>query len=258
MQDGDGIDTVSKVCVPWKPPFSKQEVKPLMNPVEFRSVLRQTFSDQKISRAERQALVAVIEEMQPAETQLDLYRHEAFDLARAELLAEAPANVVIDWLEDVVRLLKAGQDENQPITSEAYFSPGNACRQRIRSLFRQARSTVDICVFTITDDEIVEVIAESHNRGVQIRVISDNDKSNDLGSDIDRLAEHGIAVRIDRSPYHMHHKFAIFDRSILLSGSYNWTRSAADNNEENITVQNDKHLIKVFGQVFEDLWEQYR
>ena len=41
------------------------------------------------------------------------------------------------------------------------------------------------------------------------------------------LAELGVAVRIDRSEHHMHHKFALFDDAILATGSYNWTRSAA-------------------------------
>ncbi len=228
-----------------------------MTPQEFRSVLSQTFDDKVLSRAERRALSAVLKEIEPAETELDVYRHEAFDFAREMLGSTTDQKKVIDWLEDVVRLLKPAKENGKTVTTEAYFSPGNKCRTRIRSLLRQARSSVDICLFTITDNEISDVIAETHNRKVSVRIITDDEKSNDTGSDIHRLSQAGVDIRIDRSPFHMHHKFALFDESILLCGSYNWTRSAAEKNEENIVVLNDEHLVTKFSDVFNDLWEQY-
>lgn len=228
-----------------------------MSPKEFRSILKATIDDSSISRSERQALAKVLKEIQPAETELNLYRSVAFELAKESLQAKLNQSQTIEWLEDVIRLLKPAQEKGKTVDSEAYFSPGNRCRNRIRSLMRQARSSVSICVFTITDDEISEAIAEAHHRRIRVRIITDNDKANDTGSDVDRLEEIGVAVRHDNSPYHMHHKFAIFDDSILLSGSYNWTRSAATKNEENIIVQSDEHLVKKFADVFEDLWKRY-
>ena len=228
-----------------------------MSPKEFRSILKATIDDSSISRSERQAISKVLKEVQPAETELNLYRSVAFELARESLQTKLDQSQTIEWLEDVIRLLKPAVEKGKTVNSEAYFSPGNRCRNRIRSLMRQARSSISICVFTITDDEISEAIAEAHHRRIRVRIITDNDKSNDTGSDVDRLEEIGIAVRQDNSPYHMHHKFAIFDDSILLSGSYNWTRSAATKNEENIIVQSDEHLVKKFADVFEDLWKRY-
>ena len=54
---------------------------------------------------------------------------------------------------------------------------------------------MDVCVFTITDDRISEAIVRAHQRKVAIRVISDNDKAFDPGSDIDRLRRLGVDVR---------------------------------------------------------------
>ena len=67
-------------------------------------------------------------------------------------------------------------------------------------------------------------------------MVSDNEKAYDPGSDTLRFARAGVPVKIDDSPYHMHHKFALFDGDVLLTGSYNWTRGAADNNEENLIL----------------------
>ncbi|MDA7878468.1 phospholipase D-like domain-containing protein [bacterium] len=40
-----------------------------------------------------------------------------------------------------------------------------------------------------------------------------------------------------------------------MTGSYNWTRSAARNNEENFIVTQDSSLVQRFDTAFEDLWK---
>jgi phosphatidylserine/phosphatidylglycerophosphate/cardiolipin synthase-like enzyme len=111
-----------------------------------------------------------------------------------------------------------------------------------------------VCVFTITDDRITRALLEAHERGVRVRVVSDGDKAMDPGSDIHRLRQAGVAVRVDRAEAHMHHKFAVFDRMRLLTGSYNWTRSAAAENQENVLVSDDPRLVVPFCRAFDDLW----
>ena len=53
----------------------------------------------------------------------------------------------------------------------------------------------------------------------------------------------------------MHHKFAVADSNQVLTGSYNWTRSAARENEENIVVTNAPELVSAFTRQFEQLWK---
>ena len=55
----------------------------------------------------------------------------------------------------------------------------------------------------------------------------------------------------------MHHKFAIADGMFLVTGSYNWTRSAAKYNEENIVVLDNQGLVKAFQEEFEKLWRAF-
>jgi phosphatidylserine/phosphatidylglycerophosphate/cardiolipin synthase-like enzyme len=117
--------------------------------------------------------------------------------------------------------------------------------------------SIDICVFTITDNRIADAIRTAHRDGVRLRIMSDNEKSLDLGSDVAQLAAGGVPVRIDTSPYHMHHKFAIFDAKTLLTGSYNWTLGAARDNEENLIVTGDAHLLQEFQRVFDGLWNKF-
>ena len=121
----------------------------------------------------------------------------------------------------------------------AYFSPGPDCRIAIEQAMETALDELLICVFTISDDRLSDAIQRAHRNGLTVRVISDNDKMEDKGNDVKRLSLSGVDVRIDRSPEHMHHKFMVVDGHTVLTGSYNWTRSAETRNEENLVVLDD-------------------
>ena len=223
---------------------------------EFRLALVRTIEDRRLSRTERRALSSVLADLPATESLRQPYRGLAFDVAREALVGNAQDGDVIDWLEDVVKLLSpAGAPQEARI--EACFSPSDACPQRLRGLFQSARRTVDVCVFTITDDRISDAILAAHQRGVRVRIVTDNDKAWDAGSDVQRLTAAGIPVRIDVSEFHMHHKFALFDGAVLVTGSYNWTRSAAESNEENFVVLEHSGVVRQFQAVFDGLWEKF-
>ena len=229
---------------------------------EVKALFQSTLEDFQLSRSERSEVRALTDSINGNEQRRALYRSMAFDAAR-EALASADTgqrHQVLEWLENTVKTLHPA--ENLPNTGKAraasaFFSPDDNCVGKISDLFAQARASVDICVFTITDNRIVEAIEKAHRRRVQIRVISDDDKSMDLGSDIERLDRSGIQVRVDKSEHHMHHKFAIFDKRQLLNGSYNWTRSAALNNDENFLVTSDPELLKAYTRMFDKLWRNF-
>jgi cardiolipin hydrolase len=226
-----------------------------LTPAQLDAILLQTLDDQRLSRSERQALASVLEPLASDAAQLAVVRSRAFELARQQCL-DPTSKAVIAWLEDVVKLLQPAAATTPP-RSEVYFSPDDPCAQRIAQLFHRAERQADVCVFTITDDAISEAILAAHRRGVQLRILTDDTKSEDLGSDIARFERAGIAVRLDRSPYHMHHKFAVFDGSLLLTGSYNWTRGAAQFNEENFLLSSDPRLCQAYRERFERLWQAF-
>jgi phosphatidylserine/phosphatidylglycerophosphate/cardiolipin synthase-like enzyme len=224
---------------------------------EVDEILLKTLDDQRLSRGEKKVLTALFAEHKERPQDLAYIRHRAFEVARNQLY-DSRQKQVVTWLEEVVKAVAhAAGPEPVPPLAEAHFSPGDDCRRRIVSLIGLARRTAEICVFTITDDRIAHALLEAHGRGVAIRIITDDDKMDDRGSDIEDLARAGISVRTDHTSHHMHHKFAIFDGMFLVTGSYNWTFSAASFNEENIVVSNDGRLIQAFGATFERLWKLF-
>ncbi len=219
---------------------------------EIEEALRKTAQDGRLSRGERRALSEVAATLSPAE--LALYRNFVFQIAHEALDGHPHARDILGWLEEVLKVLAA--DAAPPPSSGAYFAPGEEPLLKISSVLGAAQKSADICVFTITDDRIAEVVLACHKRGVKVRVITDDEKAFDVGSDIHRLQAAGIATRTDHSEHHMHHKFAVVDRATLITGSYNWTRAAAEHNHENIIVTDDPRLIGPFADMFEHLWHE--
>jgi mitochondrial cardiolipin hydrolase len=218
----------------------------------LKQALERTLDDSRITRGECSALEELLADPPGNESELAQLRKVAFDLIR-QRIAESREQGLLDWLETVNRLLLPKVAKQNEV-AEACFTPG--CLDRVRLLLAGAERTADICVFTITDDRISSSIYDAHLRGVRVRIISDDDKANDLGSDVGRLAAKGVPVRFDRTEHHMHHKFALFDRRVLTTGSYNWTRSAEAFNQENMVVTDDERLVRAYVRTFDELWDR--
>lgn len=219
---------------------------------ELETFLRESLEDFALSRSEKKELKTHLAGISGNNTEKAKARQLAFNLAQGAI-NEFGQITALDWLQGVIKLIYTSESE---IKAAAYFSPGEDCLHRIRRLIGESQKTLDICVFTITDNRIVIKLEEARDRGIAIRIISDNDKSMDLGSDLDHLIRAGIDCRFDRTTAHMHHKFAIADHDLLLSGSYNWTRSAATENDENIVVTNNTKIVRTFAKKFEEMWQK--
>ena len=184
-------------------------------------------------------------------------RNRAFDLVRERWAQPDPAPLtMLRWLEQVVKTLDASADP-PAVEASAFFAPGEDCLRKLRELCLGAKRTIDVCVYTIADDRLTEALIDAHRRGLKVRILSDDHKVHDSGSDVHRLRDRGIAVRLDDTAFHMHHKFALFDGVRLANGSFNWTRGASIGNEENLVVTDDVRLVRAFSERFGRLWERF-
>ena len=240
-----------------------------MNTAELEEFLHVVLVDRKVSGSEKEALVAWLALNVKTEQDRGVARHSAIAVAR-KTVSDPDSNRIIDCLDDILKVIVPVQLQENVQTAagtapeRAYFAPGDACLQHIISRFHGARHSIDVCVFTITDDRISRSILDAHRRGVKLRIISDAEKADDLGSDLRQFADSGIPVKLIRAMSadayksgHMHHKFAIFDGIRLVNGSYNWTRGAADMNYENLVDTDDPNLVAAFAAEFERLWKRF-
>lgn len=222
---------------------------------QLDQTLRATAADFRLDNDERFELREI--GAQSEIEQIRRLRNTAFAIAREQIQAQpAQALAVLRWLEQVVKTLDLSATA-AAAAHNAFFAPGDSCVRKLRELCAGARRQLDICVFTLADDRLSDAVIAAHRRGVQVRIITDNDKRFDSGSDVERLALAGIEIRLDAGPAHMHHKFALFDARLLANGSFNWTRSASHVNDENLVVSEDAYLVRCFSGQFDLLWNRY-
>ena len=226
-----------------------------MQKEQIDDLLKRTLDDFRVSRGEKRILEGMVHEHGDSEQQLGFLRHRAFAVARESIVG--PEGIAaMEWLEDVIKVFQPREEPDQN-SSQVYFSPGDDCPQIIINQLERASRSIDICVFTITDNRIADAIRDAFVRGIAVRVISDNDKSLDPGSDIERLKGLGVPIRIDQTQHHMHHKYAVFDQKTTLTGSYNWTRSADKHNDENFVITSEPTINRAYSGHFDRLWNAF-
>ena len=148
-----------------------------MNQQQLLDSLRKTLEDFRLSRSERKSIHDLFSDLN--ERELQIVRSQIFALARGATVYPETAGV-IDWLEEVTKLTSPNQPIGKTSTGEVLFSSQDDCSRRICTLLEMSQRSVEICVFTITDNRIRDAIQNAPDRKVSVRIISDNEKAQDI------------------------------------------------------------------------------
>ena len=146
----------------------------------------------------------------------------------------------------------------KPTVFEVHFFPNPSNEVYVLKMLSTCKTSMDIAIFTMTNQRIANVISSLYSRGVKCRIIADDECCKMWGSNIYSLAALGIPVKTDDSVrYHMHHKFAVIDNSVVITGSFNWTAQAVGHNQENVLFIENKQLAKLYTEEYNRLWEDF-
>jgi len=125
---------------------------------------------------------------------------------------------------------------------EVFFSPKGGCTEAIEKALGQARGTVLIQAYSFTSAPIAKAVVDAHKRGVKVQVILDKSQRTEKYSSADFFAHAGIKVQIDDKHKIAHNKVTVIDSNTVITGSFNFTKSAEEGNAENLLVIRSKDL----------------
>ncbi len=144
------------------------------------------------------------------------------------------------------------------IPFEVYFAPDDGVAPRVVSLIQSAAGRIDFLAFSFTSDEIAQAILDRAAAGVTVRGVMDASQAEGSGTEYGRFRLAGVEVRLDGNPGLMHHKVIVVDGQAVLTGSYNFSRSAEERNDENAVLIFDPGVAFWFVQEFERVFEMAR
>jgi phosphatidylserine/phosphatidylglycerophosphate/cardiolipin synthase-like enzyme len=124
-------------------------------------------------------------------------------------------------------------------------------------LIHGARENVQFLAFSFTSDDLADALLERYLAGVEITGVMESDQvESNTGSDYQRFRDAGMDVRLDGNPDQMHHKVIIIDGQIVVTGSYNFSRSAEEKNDENLLVIHSPEIAALYMEEFQSVLSQ--
>ena len=120
-----------------------------------------------------------------------------------------------------------------------------------------AEKRVYIAVAWFTNKRIYDVLLNVVQRNIEVKLLILNDilNRNEFGLDYGELITNGAIVKYSSSTKGtMHNKFCVIDDKVV-TGSYNWTYHA-NNNDENVIEVDDMPVVNSYCEQFEKLLSQ--
>jgi mitochondrial cardiolipin hydrolase len=141
-------------------------------------------------------------------------------------------------------------------SADCFFSSTDDLSDIISKKILNAKSSILLAMYTLSNIELIKSLISVKKTGVQIFAIFDEEQLLKFNKIILELNNHDILFRtVGNSFARMHHKFLVIDDEITITGSFNWTFQANRKNEENLVIINGKSFSKKYTAEFDRIWK---
>jgi len=138
-------------------------------------------------------------------------------------------------------------------TLEVYLSPKGGCNDAVIRELNKAKSTILVQAYSFTSAPIAKALLNAHKRRVKIEVVLDKSQRTQKYSSATFLFNAGIPTTMDAQHAIAHNKVMIIDGETVITGSFNFTKAAEENNAENLLVIHDRKL----GERYINNWQEH-
>ncbi|BAH77109.1 phospholipase D family protein [Solidesulfovibrio magneticus] len=142
----------------------------------------------------------------------------------------------------------------QHTSVQVYFSPRGGAQDALVATIGQAKDSILVQAYSFTSASIAKALVDATKRGVKIEAILDKSQRSERYTGATFLKNEGIPVYIDDKHAIAHNKVMILDGSIVVTGSFNFTKAAEEKNAENLLIIRDMEMAKIYM----DNWEKHK
>ena len=156
------------------------------------------------------------------------------------------------------QVLVPSGDRSKEILIENYFAPEDRVTERLLALIQEAEDSIRFMAFIFTDDELGEAVIAQHEAGLTVQGVFEERNAALAYSEFGRMYEAvpRMDVRLDGNTYLMHHKVIILDDETVILGSFNFSRSADEVNDENLLVIHEREVASQYRAEFKRIYRE--
>jgi len=135
---------------------------------------------------------------------------------------------------------------------ENYMAPEDNVMAKLVQSVQGAKKSVHYMIFTYTHADLSAAMIASSKAGVDVEgVIEDRGASEGA---LPALFCAKLPVKTDGNKYTMHHKVIIIDGQTVITGSFNFTKSADTENDDNVLVIHSAAVAALYEQEFQKIY----
>lgn len=141
-----------------------------------------------------------------------------------------------------------------------YYNQDIAANEKVIEAIQNAEERVYFAIYTFTRDDIKDALLGAKHRGLDVRGIIDKEQSQKIENQrkiVEELQKATIPVYFQDHSSIMHLKTLVTEKEFV-SGSYNWTASATNLNDEVLEVGRDENMRKQYEDVIIELFQRYQ
>ena len=170
-----------------------------------------------------------------------------------------PSNRIVRSLCLVMLMLVVPIETGWSATVEVYYGPDDAPLDRLTTLYRHATRYLYVAVYGLTSPRAVEAMVAAKKRGVDVRLITDLQRTEDVKqlTAIRTLHLAGIPILVNQHDGLMHLKQVVIDDELNVSGSMNHTTSGNHYNDERLDVITDHAITVKAREKFLAMWNDH-
>ena len=141
-----------------------------------------------------------------------------------------------------------------------YYNRDIAVNEEVTKMIQDADKFVYFAIYTFTREDIRDALLPAKYRGLEVRGLVDKKQSFGIDAQeniIKELQNAGVDIVFNNHSYIMHLKTVVTEKGYV-TGSYNWTASGTDSNDETIQVGYDEDVRKQYQQTLERVISKYK
>jgi phosphatidylserine/phosphatidylglycerophosphate/cardiolipin synthase-like enzyme len=131
---------------------------------------------------------------------------------------------------------------------ENYFSPVDGVMDKLIAYVAGAQKSIHFMAFTYTDKNLAAAMIDRAQAGVEVQGVIEN-RGASQGALVPLFCAK-LPVQVDGNKYTMHHKVIILDGETVITGSFNFTKSADDANDDNVLVIHNAAVAALYEQEY--------